>query len=55
MNEELLIRLTEALEGINSSLEEISFSLSGLSECISDGQEGRRLCVTGDIAAYNVN
>lgn len=56
MNEELLNRIAVALEGINSSLEEIAESLGDLSECISyTKDDGKRLCITGDITAYNVN
>lgn len=56
MNEELLNRIAVALEGINSSLEEITASLDSLSECVSYAKdEGKRLCITGDITAYNLN
>lgn len=55
MNEELLTRLVEALEGINSSLSEIAVSLDSINEnidgCISVSQNGksRYLCISGDV------
>ncbi len=55
MNEELLTRLVEALEGIDSSLSEIAVSLDSLDKnidgCISCSRDGRRkyICITGDI------
>lgn len=58
MNEELLTRLVEALEGINSRLSEIAVSLDGIDKnldgCISCSRDGRSkyICVTGDINTY---
>ena len=55
MNEELLTRLVEALEGINSSLSEIAVSLDSLDKnldgCISCSRDGRSryLCISGDV------
>ena len=55
MNEELLTRLVEALEGINSNLSEIAVSLDSLEKnidgCISVSQNGksRYLCISGDV------
>lgn len=55
MNEELLTRLLDALEGINSSLSEIAASLDSIDEnidgCISVSQNGksRYLCISGDV------
>ena len=55
MNEELLTRLVDALEGINSSLSEIAVSLDSLDKnidcCISVSQNGksRYLCISGDV------
>ena len=55
MNEELLTRLVEALEGINSSLSEIAVSLDSLDKNIDGGisvsQNGksRYLCISGDV------
>ncbi len=55
MNEELLTRLVDALEGINSSLAEIAISLDGIDKnldgCISSSQNGRSryLCISGDV------
>lgn len=55
MNEELLTRLVEALEGINSNLSEIAVSLNGIDEniagCILVSQNGksRHLCISGDV------
>ena len=55
MNEELLTRIAEALEGINSNLSEIAVSLDSLDKnidgCISVSQNGksRYLCISGDI------
>ncbi len=55
MDEELLTRLVEALEGINSSLSEIAVSLDSINEnidgCISVSQNGksRYLCISGDV------
>lgn len=54
MNEELITRIADALEGINSSLSEVAASLDKLegciNSCISVGQAGHRLAVTGDIS-----
>lgn len=58
MNEELLTRLVDALEGINSNLSEIAVSLDSLDKnidgCISVSQNGRsrHLCITGDVSTY---
>ena len=55
MNEELLTRLVEALEGINNNLSEIAVSLDSLDKnidgCISVSQNGKRryLCISGDV------
>lgn len=55
MNEELLTRLVDALEGINSNLSEIAVSLDSLDKtlngCVSVSQNGksRYLCISGDI------
>ncbi len=55
MNEELLTRLVDALEGINSSLSEIAVSLDSLDKnidgCISVSQNGKShyLCISGDV------
>ncbi len=53
MNEELLTRLVEALEGIDSSLSEIAVSLDSLDKTLTgctctNGKNGF-LCVTGNI------
>ena len=56
MNEELLTRLVEALEGINNNLSEIAVSLDSLEKnidgCISCSRDGRskHICITGDIS-----
>lgn len=55
MNEEFLTVLVELLQSIDNNLNDISVSLNGLSECISDTQEGGRLCITGDVTDYSVN
>ena len=55
MNEELLTRLVDALEGINNNLSEIAVSLDSLDKnidgCISVSQNGksRYLCISGDV------
>ncbi len=55
MNEELLTRLVESLESINSSLSEIAVSLDSLDKnidgCISASRNGRSryLCISGDV------
>ena len=55
MNEELLTRLVDALEGINNNLSEIAVSLDSLEKnidgCISVSQNGksRYLCISGDV------
>ena len=55
MNEELLTRLVEALEGINGNLSEIAVSLDSLDKnidgCISVSQNGRSrcLCISGEV------
>lgn len=59
MSEELLTRLVDTLGYIDCHLAKISESLSRMSQdlsgCIADGQEGSRLCVTGDVTTFNVN
>lgn len=58
MNEELLTRLVEALEGVNNNLSEIAVSLDSLDKnidgCISCSRDGRsrHLCITGDVTTY---
>lgn len=55
MNEELLTRIAEALEGINSNLSEMSISLDSMDKnidgCISSDRSGksRYLCISGDV------
>lgn len=55
MNEELLTRLIEALEEINSNLSEIAVSLDNIDKnidgCISVSRNGksRYLCISGDV------
>lgn len=55
MNEELLTRLVDALESIDSNLSDIAMSLDSLDEsidgCISVSQNGksRYICISGDI------
>ncbi len=55
MNEELITRIADALEGINSSLSEIAVSLDSLEKnidgCISCSRDGRSkyICITGDV------
>lgn len=56
MNEELLIRLVEALESIDNNLSDIAVSLDSLDKnidgCISCSRDGRskHICITGDIS-----
>lgn len=56
MNEELLIRLVEALESINNNLSEISVSLDSaeknLDGCIAVNGNNHFLCVTGNVSTY---
>lgn len=58
MNEELITRIADALEGINSSLSEIAVSLDSIDKnidgCISVSQNGksRYLCISGDVYTY---
>ena len=58
MNEELLTRLVDALESINSSLLEIEASLDNLDQNLERctaavGNTGKRfLCVTGNVTNY---
>lgn len=65
MNEGLLTRLVDALEGINENLDVINSSLAetsvsiykmekNLEGCISVSQNGRsrHLCITGDVSTY---
>ena len=42
----------ELLEQIGDSLSGIQKSLEVLTGCISTSQEGRRLCISGDITKY---
>lgn len=55
MDEELLTRLVDALEGINSNLSEIAVSLDNIDKnidgCISVSQNGKShyLCISGDV------
>ena len=55
MNEELLSRLVDALEGINNNLSEIAVSLGSIDKnidgCISCSRDGRSkyICITGDV------
>ena len=56
MNEELLTRLVEALEGINNNLGEMKVTLDIMQRYI-DGfatvsRDGMRIGVTGDITTY---
>lgn len=59
MNEELLTRLINALESIDSSLTEVAASLDSLdqnlTQCISSAQEGNRFCIAGDVTSYISN
>ena len=52
MNEELLTRLVEALEGISNNLSDIALSLESidknLSACISHYGNNTFLCITGN-------
>lgn len=54
--EELLERIADALEGINSSLSEISLSLGSLDEnfesCITRIGSNNLLCITGNVSSY---
>lgn len=56
MNEELLTRLVDALEGINSNLSEIAVSLASLDKnidgCISVNGKNQFLCITGNVSTY---
>ena len=63
MNEELLTRLVEALEGVNENLDVINHSLSemsvslnslekNLNECISCVGNNSFLCITGNVSTY---
>lgn len=56
MNEELLTRLFDALEGINSNLSEIMSSLDSLDQnldgCISVNGKSWFLCITGNVTTY---
>lgn len=58
MNEELLTRLVDVLESINSSLSDMAVSLDSLDKnldgCISVSQNGRsrHICITGDVTTY---
>lgn len=52
--EELLLRMVEALEGIHEELVSISININcidnRLSECISHTERGDLLCITGNIS-----
>lgn len=54
MNEELLIRLVEAMESINSSLSDISISLDSLdktlSGCVCTNGRNKFMCITGNVS-----
>ena len=56
MNEELLTRLVEALEGINNNLGEMKVTLDIMQRYIDGfakvGREGMSIGVTGDITTY---
>ena len=56
MNEELLTRLVDALESINSNLSEIAISLDSLEKnidgYISVSQSGQHICIIGDVTTY---
>lgn len=56
MNEELLTRLVDALEGINNNLSGIAVSLDSLDKtldgCISRNGNNRFLCITGNVSIY---
>lgn len=63
MNEELLLRIAEALEGvrdelssISSSLADSSVSLNNLDKnidgCISVSGKSQYLCISGDVNTY---
>ena len=55
MNEELLTRLVDALEAINSNLSDIDVSLDSINKniegCISSSRNGKSsyLCISGDV------
>ena len=57
MNQELLTRLVEALEGIKKELHDIDTHLEGLDSnlesCIARGRGGDYLCITGNISTDN--
>ena len=57
MNQELLTRLVEALEGIKKELHDIDTHLEGLDShldsCIAKSSQGSYLCVTGNISTDN--
>lgn len=56
MNEELLTRLVDALEGINSNLSDIAVSLDSMEKnldgCVSVNGNNRFLCITGNVSTY---
>lgn len=56
MNEELLTRLVEALEGINNNLGEMKVTLDIMQMYVDGfakvGREGMSIGVTGDITTY---
>ncbi|MEY8519185.1 hypothetical protein AALC25_20300 [Lachnospiraceae bacterium 29-84] len=56
MNEELLTRLVDALEGINNNLGEMKVTLDILQMYVDSfatvGREGMRIGITGDVTTY---
>lgn len=56
MNEELLTRLVDTLESINSNLTDIAVSLESLDKnidgCISVSGKSQYLCISGDVNTY---
>lgn len=57
-HEEILIRIANALEGIDQELSSISESLvdlnalADLMKCVTNTPGGKKLCITGDVTAY---
>lgn len=63
MNEEILKRLADALEGVNANLEGIGNSLADISAslenlekdldgCVSRVGDNQFLCITGNVTTY---
>lgn len=56
MNEELLTRLVDALEGINNNLSDIDVSLDSVEKnldgCVSVNGDNHFLCITGNVSTY---